>query len=126
MATRPAEDLQDTELHGLRILFKRLRYTCDFFRPILGPRVGELVKSFVAYQDCLGLHQDAVVALGTLKALTRGRPSDSEDFALSLGALMQVQRDVLKEQRARFLGLWETADTLVARWKGRDSGEADA
>ena len=124
--TRPAEDLEDTELHGLRILFKRLRYTCDFFRPILGPRVGELVKSFVAYQDCLGMHQDAAVALGTLKALARGRPSDPEDFALSLGALMQVQRNVLKEQRTRFLGLWETADALVARWKGRDGGEVHA
>jgi CHAD domain-containing protein len=117
---RSAEELQDTELHGLRILFKRLRYTCDFFRPILAQGVGELVKSFVAYQDCLGLHHDAVVALEFLKGLPHDVPSDSEQYVMSLGALMQVQRTVLREHRARFLDLWETADTLVATWKQSD------
>ncbi|HUJ73350.1 MAG TPA: CHAD domain-containing protein, partial [bacterium] len=123
---RPAEELQDTELHRLRILFKRLRYTCDFFRPILTPRVGELIKSFVSYQDCLGLHHDAVVALEILKGLPHGQPSDSEEYAMSLGALMQVQRTVLKEQRARFLDLWQTADALVASWKEGDDREGKA
>jgi len=120
---RPAQDLGDAELHGLRILFKRLRYTCDFFRPLLGARVGDLAKSFVAYQDCLGLHHDAVVALEMLKELSRdpaAGSADPEDYSLSLGALMQVQRGVLKEQRARFLELWKTASSLVARWKDRE------
>ena len=111
---RPAESLQDTELHGLRILFKRLRYTCDFFRPLLGSEVAELTRAFVAYQDCLGLHQDARVALEMLPQLV---PVPTGDFAMGLGALMQVQRGVLREQRARFLVLWESAGDLVDRWK---------
>ena len=53
-------------LHSLRIACKRLRYTLEFFREVLGPDTGALIKSIVAIQDHLGALQDAVVARGLL------------------------------------------------------------
>ena len=53
-------------LHSLRIACKRLRYTLEFFREVLGPDTGVLIKSIVAIQDHLGSLQDAVVARGLL------------------------------------------------------------
>jgi CHAD domain-containing protein len=49
-------------LHALRIACKRLRYTLEFFREVLGPDTGALIKSIVTIQDHLGNLQDAVVA----------------------------------------------------------------
>ena len=49
-------------LHSLRIACKRLRYTLEFFREVLGPDTKKLIKSIVAIQDHLGNFQDAVVA----------------------------------------------------------------
>jgi CHAD domain-containing protein len=53
-------------LHSLRIACKRLRYTLEFFREVLGPDTGALVELIVAIQDHLGALQDAVVARGLL------------------------------------------------------------
>ena len=53
-------------LHSLRIACKRLRYTLEFFREVLGPDTGALIKSIVTIQDHLGALQDAVVARGLL------------------------------------------------------------
>jgi CHAD domain-containing protein len=53
-------------LHSLRIACKRLRYTLEFFREVLGPDTKVLIKSIVAIQDHLGNLQDAVVARALL------------------------------------------------------------
>jgi CHAD domain-containing protein len=49
-------------LHRLRIACKRLRYTLEFFREVLGPGTKAVVKQIVVIQDHLGALQDAVVA----------------------------------------------------------------
>ena len=53
-------------LHSLRIACKRLRYTLEFFREVLGPDTKRLIKSVVVIQDHLGNFQDAVVARALL------------------------------------------------------------
>jgi CHAD domain-containing protein len=53
-------------LHSLRIACKRLRYTLEFFREVLGPDTKTLIKSIVIIQDHLGNLQDAVVARALL------------------------------------------------------------
>jgi CHAD domain-containing protein len=53
--------------HALRIACKRLRYTLEFFREVLGPDTKALVKAVVTVQDHLGDLQDAVVARGILR-----------------------------------------------------------
>jgi len=55
-------------LHSLRIEFKRLRYSLEFFADVLGPEVGDVVKEVVTVQDHLGNLHDADVACGLLIA----------------------------------------------------------
>ena len=49
-------------LHVLRIAGKRLRYTLEFFREVLGADAGTLIARVTALQDHLGLLHDADVA----------------------------------------------------------------
>ena len=124
---RPTESLSDTDMHALRILFKRLRYTCEFFRPLFGREIGGLISSCTAYQDCLGLLQDAAVAIAMLQtfAVKISDAGASPGFLMSLGALIQVQRDIQRSQKVEFLRLWGSATEIAAQWKGiRDLGEA--
>jgi CHAD domain-containing protein len=123
---RPADSLSDAELHLIRILFKRLRYTCEFFRNVLGDESEALIRSFVSFQDCLGLHQDAATATRLLTAAVGEVPAErrTEDLLLSLGSLLQVQRDIQLAQRKAFAALWDSAPQLLAGWRrARASGD---
>jgi len=51
-----------TELHALRIEFKKFRYTVEFFREILGPQAKEVINELKGIQDHLGVLHDADVA----------------------------------------------------------------
>jgi len=50
------------ELHVLRTEFKRLRYTVEFFREILGGEAGQVIEDLKVIQDHLGELHDADVA----------------------------------------------------------------
>jgi CHAD domain-containing protein len=119
-AQRNPEELSPVELHRLRILFKRLRYTAEFFRPILGEVVASLAKECVVYQDCLGMHQDARVAIEVLTGLAE-EPALYEQVGglIALGALIQIQRDIMRAQRDRFRSLWGSVEGLFDLWAGR-------
>lgn len=54
-------------LHALRIACKRLRYTLEFFREVLGPDTKKIIRKVVTLQDHLGNLQDAVVASDILR-----------------------------------------------------------
>ena len=49
-------------IHQLRIAVKRLRYSLEFFREVLGPESGSLIERVTRLQDHLGLLNDADVA----------------------------------------------------------------
>lgn len=55
--------------HALRIDVKRLRYTLEFFRDILGPTAREAITATQALQDFFGDLQDARVAASHLRAV---------------------------------------------------------
>ncbi len=55
-------------LHALRIAFKRLRYTLEFFQEVLGPEAPEIIRETVIMQDHLGDLNDANVACGLIVA----------------------------------------------------------
>ncbi|HTP57952.1 MAG TPA: CHAD domain-containing protein, partial [Spirochaetia bacterium] len=110
--------LTPEQLHRLRILFKRLRYTVEYFRPILGQGATLLARECVAFQDCLGLHQDARVASGVLAGLaTEPVVSERPAGLMMLGALIQVQRETMLLQRERFRTLWGAVESLFDLWK---------
>lgn len=51
-----------TQLHALRIEFKRLRYTAEYFREVLGNSISEVINDLKGLQDHLGELHDRVVA----------------------------------------------------------------
>jgi CHAD domain-containing protein/transposase-like protein len=55
------------QLHALRIEFKRLRYTVEFFREVLGESAKEVIKDIKELQDHLGDLNDARVACEILR-----------------------------------------------------------
>lgn len=55
------------QLHGLRIEFKKLRYTLEYFREVLGEAVKELIEEIKTMQDHLGDLNDADVACDILR-----------------------------------------------------------
>ena len=57
-----------TMLHALRIDFKRLRYTLEFFEEVLGREVKIVIKEVKIMQDHLGDLNDAEVAIAALRA----------------------------------------------------------
>jgi CHAD domain-containing protein len=100
-------------LHRLRILFKRLRYACEFFAPAIGKRLDPLLEAMAKFQDCLGEHQDAVVAAARVDLLAREMAARGDlplQALLDLGGLIQVQREIASERRARLAGLWKKFD----------------
>jgi CHAD domain-containing protein len=110
------EQATEPELHRLRILFKRLRYTCEFFADLFGDEFRAAIARLVPFQDCLGALQDAVVARAVLAdhaAALAAAPSTTAEDMLLLGALMQVQRDVTARRRAELLGLWRSLPALI-------------
>ncbi|MGE5235842.1 MAG: CHAD domain-containing protein [Acidobacteriota bacterium] len=112
------DNLDDTGLHALRIAFKRLRYTCEFLAELYGDEAREAIASLARVQDCLGRHQDAVVALGVLSSLAPGVLADGRDApgtAVALGALMQVQREEAATSRREFVVTAAGADKALSR-----------
>jgi CHAD domain-containing protein len=114
----------DADLHRLRILCKRLRYTCEFFREgFIQPATGEdpladYIEAMVRFQDCLGGHQDAVVAMGRIQDLATDmvqRGGLAPERLLDLGGLIQVQREIAHERRGRLAKLWARFDRRSVR-----------
>ena len=62
-------------LHALRIECKRLRYTLEFFREVLGPEVGDVIAEVVQLQDHLGDLNDADVANAMLSDFLFAAPA---------------------------------------------------
>ena len=55
------------QFHALRIEFKKLRYTVEYFREVLGPQAGEVIEELKVLQDHLGDLNDANVAAHMLR-----------------------------------------------------------
>jgi CHAD domain-containing protein len=55
------------QLHSLRIEFKKLRYTIEFFREVLGEEAKDLIEAIKILQDHLGDLNDADVACSILR-----------------------------------------------------------
>jgi CHAD domain-containing protein len=98
-------DVTPAELHSLRIAFKELRYTCEFFAPLFGGGMKQTIRSLVKFQDCLGRHQDARVAAGILGGLV-AEPAMPPEALVALGSLIQLHRERAIGERRALLTLW--------------------
>lgn len=101
------------DLHELRILCKKLRYTAEPFRRVYGKGMRQFVKRVVALQEVLGDHQDACMAEAALRRFAESlgpRKQDRLRTTLALGELVSAQHRAAEEARARFRKAWSAFD----------------
>jgi CHAD domain-containing protein len=70
------------QLHNLRISFKYLRYTLEFFREVLGAEAKSVIERIKTVQDHLGDLNDADVACGMLQDLLEDWETSQLDLPL--------------------------------------------
>lgn len=99
----------DEALHQLRKDVKRFRYTCEFVAPLYGGSMKNLIDKLKVLQGILGTHQDAVVAqhliLSGAETLSKKGPQEIGLY-LSMGRLMQIQRELQGEARSGWHDIW--------------------
>lgn len=93
---------RDDDLHSVRILSKRCRYSCDAVRPALGKPARRMARRLAAIQDSLGALNDAVVITARLTALT---PTLTPAAVFAAGQVSGV----LKERAVEHHNAWESA-----------------
>jgi len=91
----------DAEMHEARILAKRLRYSIEFVAPVYGPAAKETSATLAKLQDVLGLHQDCVVAIQTIReSLDKTGGSLPGSTSFELGRLACLADQIRQGQRA--------------------------
>ncbi|HKH11792.1 MAG TPA: CHAD domain-containing protein [Rubrobacter sp.] len=112
-AKRLDESSPPEDFHDLRKKGKRLRYALEFVSEVYGGAVAALISPLKALQDDLGDHQDAVVAVETLRELgtIKDGPRTPRGAAFTMGVLSErhlreaagVRAAVLRSKPLRFL-----------------------
>jgi len=83
-------ELEEGDLHRLRLSCKKLRYLSDFFRDFYSRRAAiRFGREIAAVQDCLGSLNDALVAR-TLLPMLRSRVAEASDGGLADRAVALV------------------------------------
>ncbi|HNR38823.1 MAG TPA: CHAD domain-containing protein [Acidobacteriota bacterium] len=113
---RPAE-LTPAQLHRIRIHFKRLRYTCEFFNDLFADAFASAINHCVDYQDCLGEHQDAQVAQTRLREMAErlAQAGGSQlETLIFVGSMIQRLDGVARDCRRIFEKRWKQFPWLIA------------
>ena len=71
------------QLHALRIEFKRLRYTLEFFREVLGEQVHGIIDELKGLQDHLGELHDADVDCQTIRQFLKTQETQQGETLLA-------------------------------------------
>ncbi|HEX2054130.1 MAG TPA: CYTH and CHAD domain-containing protein [Actinomycetota bacterium] len=98
------EHPEDEELHRVRRLAKKARYTADLVKPAAGKKVAAYVEDLKGLQDVLGDFQDAVVAEGRVREFLPDVDSPPQAFAL--GRLAELQAAKRRRVGADFPQAW--------------------
>ncbi|HPR64465.1 MAG TPA: CHAD domain-containing protein [Thermoanaerobaculia bacterium] len=117
---RTPDSFSPDELHRLRIDFKGLRYTCEFFSSFYPKSFSKHISRFVAYQDCLGAHQDARVAGNRIRSIAERLSSGDEnaiEATLHLGRLLRHLEQVAQNQRKMFAEMWPSFPKQFSRFR---------
>ena len=110
-AERLGPDATDEELHRLRILGKRARYTAELAEPEVGKGARTFVERTKTFQDVLGAHQDAIVAEARLRGLLADSPGSGAAFAA--GRLVERERERRRRTRAELPRAWRDVETTA-------------
>ena len=95
-------------LHQLRIAFKLLRYTLEFFKEVLGSEQAEVVTHLKSVQDHLGLLHDGMIAIPVLElALQRASAGGKGGRRVqALQRYMAYRKRVLRRLVVTFSKKW--------------------
>lgn len=107
---------RDVELHEARKAAKRLRYVAEAAEPVLGKRAADVVGACKEFQDLLGEHQDAIVAVPYLRDLARVAHFSGENgftFGVILGHRLATPVGDPAAVRESWKGLAKQVDRLV-------------
>ncbi len=101
------------QLHALRIEFKKLRYTVEYFRDVLGPQSKEIINEFKGMQDHLGDLNDAQVAIQILQEFLaeyskkfKGSEQPPEIEIQALTAYINFRQEELDRLKQSFPAAW--------------------
>jgi len=114
---REPSKLEPAQLHRIRIHFKRLRYTCEFFNDLFGDVFAEAIGKCVEFQDCLGEHQDAQVAQTGLREMAERLAQEGEtqpETLIFVGSMIQRLDGVARDRRRIFEKRWKQFPRLIA------------
>jgi CHAD domain-containing protein len=103
-------------LHALRIEGKRLRYTLEFFREVLPPRLERLIERVTEMQDHLGLLNDADIAAHLAREwLTTRGPRLSEPTRQAVVHFLASREAEVRRLRRSFGPIWRRVDSPTFR-----------
>lgn len=94
-----AKDLKPAELHRMRLLSKRFRYTLELFRPCYAAGLDERISELKDIQTLLGDCNDAVVSMPIVDKALQGRPAERARIRKHL-------EDVAEQKAAEFRRAW--------------------
>lgn len=95
------DDAEVETLHSLRIEFKRLRYTVDFFTDVLGASADAYIDEIKQMQDYLGRLNDVVVAherLDILSGLNEAQVAVRDAYLQQLDTEAQHRQENFREE----------------------------
>ncbi len=98
-----------TQLHRLRIQFKELRYSLQFFEPLLGADIADVQISLEQSQEHLGHLNDATIALNML--------TEVEGLETSVATYRAYQEAVQRHLVQTYLPVWQDFDQPAWRYK---------
>ena len=112
----------DEDLHRLRILGKRMRYTSEFFSSLFpSEKTAKFLARLVDLQDTLGSLNDALVAshlLHDLEEAHAGRPEEAQQLAMrSAGIIAGYHAARIQSAREHFGGVWERFTGAKTFWR---------
>jgi CHAD domain-containing protein len=102
----------DDEVHRVRILGKRARYTAELAAPNPSRAAAEFIKRAKSFQDVTGEHQDAVVAEAKLRALASSADGPA---SLAVGRLIERECERRRAARSQLLEAWKKLEQAGAR-----------
>ena len=104
---------KDRQLHRVRILAKRARYTAEALTPAFGQRAESFAAAAAVLQGVLGAHHDAVI---TADWLRRQVPALQVQSAFAAGMIAERQLEVAQRLRAAWRAKWRKLDRPRVRF----------
>ncbi len=95
------------DLHALRIVAKKLRYTVEYFADLTGPGAPRRAKRLARFQDFLGERQDAVTLLERMRQYARTIPRGDRELALGAGSVLGHLARLTHTKRGDLRRAWE-------------------